>query len=824
MLGTEFTAIQGLLLAAMATTASCSFLDALNMPQPQASSPATTRTADPDPDPDPGLAEPEAKRRKVRKGTRSCWECKRRKVRCNFVSDQDSVCSGCRHRGTKCQSQEYPEEPSAPADRSRQMGDRIVRVEALVEQLVKTVSTNKQAAPPLEAGIPTPSSSSSELPQTSSLHDSSPGKTPCNDEGEAWRTINPLETFRILVDGSSSRYEAISEALFAAFPSPGDLRILRENEAGGVVCFNQMVTTPLSVLETAGLKTSDAWCRMPDRNLHPVLIAKHMMMLATTMQSIYPFNHSTVDGLSEPPLVIARRMADAARTLVTNNDQFIGTVESLQCMLFEGMYQSNWGNLRRAWLAFRRAMVVAQLMGIHKPHTHQTLKVIDSETKIYPQYLWYRVVFADRFLSLMLGLSQGTRDNSFASAAQLAGDSPSGRLERIHCALASRILERNEADPSEDNFAEARAIDAELQKAANLIPGKWWLTPNLNKSTGDPREMFWEGLRLSKQLFHYYLLCQLHLPYMLQSDNQTLPSKDSKRANFEYSKATCVAASREILSRFVVYRSTFRVAFCCRNIDFFALMAAMTLLLAYLDCHRRRSSENMLAHQRASDRAMMEEVLENMECVSRLNDDVLSDKCSNVLRRLLVLEEIAAEGDNRASGQLDDGIQNAIRFVVPYFGTIKIDAAGNISRVGAGPQQTHPSAATNVPSDPSTTEQTTTGTAARQDPLWLAGQPAEDDTSEVLLPSMEGAEAAVRAIELGVIANDGLVPPPPPPVPGSSLAPFEAMEGNVTMLEYPPLAAGIDDWAFQGVDQAFFEQLMRGNVMPEAEDWGTWRV
>jgi len=139
------------------------------MPQLQASSPATTRTADPD----AVLAEPGAKRRKVRKGTRSCWECKRRKVRCNFASDQDSVCTGCRQRGTKCQSQEFPEEPSAPADRSRQMGDRIVRVEALVEQLVKTVS-NKQSAAPLEAGIPTPSSSSSELPQISSLYESSP--------------------------------------------------------------------------------------------------------------------------------------------------------------------------------------------------------------------------------------------------------------------------------------------------------------------------------------------------------------------------------------------------------------------------------------------------------------------------------------------------------------------------------------------------------------------------------------------------------------------------------------------------------------------------
>jgi hypothetical protein len=85
------------------------------------------------------LGSPENKRRKIRKGTRSCWECKRRKIRCNFGSVTDAVCIGCQRRGTHCLSQEYPEEESRPAERGQQIGDRIVRVEALVEQLVRKV-------------------------------------------------------------------------------------------------------------------------------------------------------------------------------------------------------------------------------------------------------------------------------------------------------------------------------------------------------------------------------------------------------------------------------------------------------------------------------------------------------------------------------------------------------------------------------------------------------------------------------------------------------------------------------------------------------------
>lgn len=89
---------------------------------------------------------PEAKRRKIRKGTRSCWECKRRKIRCNFTSAADAVCIGCHRRGTHCVSQEYPEEASRPADRGQQIGDRIVRVEALVEQLVKQATTGRTSS------------------------------------------------------------------------------------------------------------------------------------------------------------------------------------------------------------------------------------------------------------------------------------------------------------------------------------------------------------------------------------------------------------------------------------------------------------------------------------------------------------------------------------------------------------------------------------------------------------------------------------------------------------------------------------------------------
>lgn len=83
--------------------------------------------------PPPAEARPERRRRKIRKGTASCWECKRRKARCTFANPADASCVGCRRRGTACVSQEFADQPQ-PNDTWRTQS-RLRRLEVLVEQL-----------------------------------------------------------------------------------------------------------------------------------------------------------------------------------------------------------------------------------------------------------------------------------------------------------------------------------------------------------------------------------------------------------------------------------------------------------------------------------------------------------------------------------------------------------------------------------------------------------------------------------------------------------------------------------------------------------------
>lgn len=77
-----------------------------------------------------------AKRRKVRKGTQSCWECKRRKIRCIFASSEDVTCIGRQRRRAPCVSQEMPEDLSPAKIGNRHLGERIARVEDFMKDFL----------------------------------------------------------------------------------------------------------------------------------------------------------------------------------------------------------------------------------------------------------------------------------------------------------------------------------------------------------------------------------------------------------------------------------------------------------------------------------------------------------------------------------------------------------------------------------------------------------------------------------------------------------------------------------------------------------------
>jgi len=84
--------------------------------------------------------QPSIKRRKVRKGTISCWACNRRKVRCVFTLDTNAACDNCVRRKTPCVSQEYIDAAELELPKKRKAAGveaRLSRVEEVLQQLLQ---------------------------------------------------------------------------------------------------------------------------------------------------------------------------------------------------------------------------------------------------------------------------------------------------------------------------------------------------------------------------------------------------------------------------------------------------------------------------------------------------------------------------------------------------------------------------------------------------------------------------------------------------------------------------------------------------------------
>lgn len=565
----------------------------------------------------------------------------------------------------------------------------------------------------------------------------------------------------------------MSRALYEALPTPKDIAIISKARGDLSARFYQMLTVSYHDLDKSDPQSLGSLFEPSGSNAHPVLIGLYMLRIATFLQHLHPNLHENLKELSESPRQIMNRLFNTAVNLVNSNESLLNNIEGIECVMMESLWHTNGGDLRKGLTAIRRAMTIAQLMGFHRSRSSAHCRLLDSDRQVQPRFIWFRIVFAERHICLMLGLPQSSIDQSMASKEVLVSDTPMGRLERKHCVIASRILQRNQSEPSPDDFALMQELDKELQKAAEELPQKWWLHSNLATVLDDPERLFWDMRRLFHQLFHYTLLNQLHLPYMLRS---SLHGHES-----QYSRLTCVTASREVVSRFITFRSADRIAFWCRTMDWFSLMAAMTLLIAHLDGHRRGSdsarSENWLTHQRPGDRAMIEQVYESMEEVSQRNGDALGARSVDLLRRLLLIEAEAAGGHaedvNRVSVQVataddpvDEERSSAVRVYIPYFGIIKIARGGIISKemlTDAADQNSTQAPKANLADD-------TAGTAKTWD--------------STLVDAGYGSNGVLTHVDI---------------IPDSFL---QEEEDSL-------FTAGLDDWAYQSVDVAFFDSLMR---------------
>ncbi|KAJ6120683.1 hypothetical protein N7523_004963 [Penicillium sp. IBT 18751x] len=583
-------------------------------------------------------------RRKVRKGTSSCWECRHRKKRCDF-GPGSTVCVFCVSHRLECVSQEFSESTNT----YKKVEQRIDRVEGLVKQLVQQRKRKSTITP----------ESSTTLEQSQCVQ---------------YPTLCSVNHERV------SRGRSLTGYLFSILPGPDLSRMILKS--------SKLFRAPLQIAQGQQPSTAEACPDHPEilPTAHPILFARRLIQLALCLQ------HSDAKSaeqlklqLRRPVNDVAQRYFAAACQLVMSQDFLISSIDGLHTLVLQGRYHLTIGDPRTAWLIQRRAANIAHGMGFP-----QLAETIGGRAKL----VWFELIYSDRFLSLMLGLPLAISDNE-AFIPQYANITPAQTLERVHVSVAGRMIARNmrmqqrkgrihdEASIQQD-YQETKMLDQQLKKATRLMPNAWWLVPSLDKTSSD-FEVAERTARLLVQMHQFYLLVLLHQPYViehLEGDYQK-HSVDPFSPDYMYSKLAAVSASREVIARYLVLRNYHRSP-SSRAMDDKGFTASINLLLTHLDGHCLGNA-NVLEHQRSHDLGMIETVANLIEDLRASNEHSFDVSQAQVLKRFINIEADAADGSSyhtRKGEGNDSGRSDGLELSIPYIGVLHITRQQEQSSVG----------------------------------------------------------------------------------------------------------------------------------------------
>ncbi|KAL2817858.1 hypothetical protein BJX63DRAFT_429548 [Aspergillus granulosus] len=712
-------------------------------------------------------------RRALRKGTKSCAECKRRKTRCFFKHPTDVTCVACERRGMPCFGQEYMDVPMSNFGGEQTIVERLKRAELILDTISKDIISPDGRGSGSQSGSSQTSAQDRNADQNlDQTRHASKGSLPGFHSDTAGTAIDAPDLG--LCSYLPSKYSELCSALHAHLPCQEDVNILFGT--GRAIVFIQCICNHYGELFQQGnFRPLSSMATLPSVLAHPVVIARKLLQLALCLQQLDPAFDQSVLHFDRSLKDTMFLYFNIATTKVTCREDLLDSIEGLECLVYEGIFLVNSGNIRRALACLRRASTLAQFMGLHRKVPYKHMRQYDSGTHVSSAVVWQHITFLERYMCLLLGMPTAMARIRIGSDEPLPGDTSLDWFEKVQTDMFERMIERNQERNYHD-LAATQQIDYELNKIANSVPSKWWAPLDFTQGM-DSKTMMEKVIGAHLQIVHYSLLSILHLPYLLW---------DAEDTRFEYSKTTCIYASREVLNRFITFRSIVKIVTCCRPVDFCALTAALTLLLTYLNNHKQKSA--MLLHQRMGDRALIESTLETMEELNKLNNDELSRRSAELVRKLLDLEADCARGGQTYNSSVEENQDETVangehcfHLRIPYFGTVRLAC-------DAPPKQ---------------------------------------------FPDLAPAAFAPSFGQYSTWSNAG---PPvvelPMQVPNPAVMnehiPLDTFAGAGFDLEMPDLMASAEDWAFQGVDSAFFDAVMSGIptattiYATESQNWGSY--
>lgn len=274
--------------------------------------------------------EPPAKR--VRKGTRSCQECRHRKIRCIWPSENARICQSCATRNRTCELQlELIQNPETTKLTSR------ARIDAL-EKSVSDLWTAIGQDPPVPSDqgprhYSRPSISHFDHPESP---DSSSPSSPANPPAHLLRLLdndlldsNGRDVTTPSTRLSTSSMSKESAALLRLLPSRDDMVIIAANSSSWLSWYKVLFSLNLAM--GAGTVMLENYDRVQQSATHPVPIATLLLAVTLTVQQA-PGATSMLQSIPDATTFI-RDVSNLVEKVVVSNDDLIADLEGIRCAL-----------------------------------------------------------------------------------------------------------------------------------------------------------------------------------------------------------------------------------------------------------------------------------------------------------------------------------------------------------------------------------------------------------------------------------------------------------------------------------------------------------
>lgn len=584
--------------------------------------------------------------RRVRKGTRSCQECRNRKLKCTWPGDDSPICNNCAARSRPCVPQgptlrTFETAPVTSRERIRQVEDEVRSLWSAVRRL----ETNAQGS---TTHGPSNPGSSYRTPQEFEQHP---------EYSQTLRASSfPPEGTRphreLVEDGDEDSMDTAESELdgfeLSASHQPTHLRQLFDNDllgsrhrddttwdergyrtarpavemyltiarrqlqrllpsredvsaiAGFTFSWMSIYTAmfPRIRMQTTAEEMVAQYDELCSPTANPMSLANLLVSLALTIRQIPAEEVRTLAPGLRNVSRFADEVSETVDRTIASNDTLAATLDGIETSLLFTRLAMVSVDVRKMWIRLRRIISLAELIGL--PRASKSLATATTQHHRSAAALWESICVVDRLAGMMFNLPSATKAYPISHKNVVSADGNVdvqayiGRLTEI--ALSVQDLDNVPTSEQQDwdQLSKVFAIDEKLRSLNDLTPPAWW-TPPVGQMTPERLVQYWSA----------YFTVRTHLRLALADDAS---------GRFRLSYNTCLSASQNMARRYIDLRPLLPSGFfACRITDFQILTAAVFLIF---DCSKTQPVSKQSLPQPNTSITLIEQLADALKTAS----------------------------------------------------------------------------------------------------------------------------------------------------------------------------------------------------------------